>query len=1027
MARLAFIIGLFCVRLSWAQTGGVTESATPNFLEHFAQENGLSQGTGYAITQYDDFMWFATQDGLNRFDGYEFKVFRPSGRNGLNNSIVQTLLVDSKKRFWIGTGGGLNIYNKENQRFSRFAAVIGVAHAVDSVSIEKLLEDRQGNIWIMTDEKGLFCLNPVTRKIRSYFPDNNALTSLCLSSAGDLWVSDYQATYRYDSVSDTFRVFLTKKQLGTPSLLSTLLVDKQNNLWIGTRDDGIFMVPKASLRSKFIHFRQGNTNRDLSSNESTALLCDRLGRVWIGSRTGGISLFNPASGTFTYLKHSRNNARSLAENGIWSLFEDQRGIIWIGLNSHGVDKYDPNRFPFQLIQRDVDAPAVSVPDNMIFRLTGEGNMVYIGTGTGGLAQFSLASQQVVPLLSRTMLAAQDTNQIISNEVRVIVPDDKKLWLANGRGLILYNPVGRTHASYKAPDQYRQLYAYAAYPVRDSAGRTTEIWTGGGSGLARFDVLTKRWKNWDDLPTLKTIAQRTIRLMYADDCQNLWLGTLGHGLIRYNRVTHSVTTFDKANGLPCANIRSMLAVDKTLWIGTDCGLFSLDLETYKITHHYSSQSSAASFRFPNDVIYGILNDDQGYLWVSSNKGLSRFSPKLGIVKNFDRNDGLQSDEFNTNVCYRHPDGTLFFGGINGINFFRPDRLNRNTFIPPVRITRIAVLDSTYAPEQKQLTLRYDQNFVRFEFAALNFTNTEKNQYQYKLDGIDPDWVQAQYRRYADYTKLPPGDYVFQVKGSNDDGVWSNEVTTVNVSIRPPFWITWWFRVLLIGLLIGGMYGIYRYRIHEIKTRQADILSGSIRTQELERQRFAKELHDGVGANLAVLKMYLSSLGSLSVPIDEIRSRSLDVLKSSIEDIRSIIHDMHPRSLNEFGLVYTIREMVQLFTDGQRIHVTFDAVDVPQKLPSAIEINLFRVVQELLQNALKHSKADSVWLQMRVENNFLRVSYRDNGEGFSPELAKRLAGNGLVNINERIKLLGGSCTFTSEPHRGTIVAINVPLVS
>ncbi|MBD2753410.1 sensor histidine kinase [Spirosoma validum] len=1024
MARfllLFLLVSVFC-RVGQAQDRPRLD--TPYVLEHFSQERGLSQGTGYDIDQFDDYMWFATQDGLNRFDGYEFKVFRPGGKHSLNNSVVQALLADSKGRFWVGTGGGLNVYDKTNEQFDQVSNVFKREHLLDTVSIEKLLEDRRGNIWVMTDERGLYRIDPNTQKINSYFPDDNSLYNLCLSLDGELWVSTYQGIYRYDASRNAFRTVINQQQLGTQSLLGSIVFDNQGNLWIGTREDGVFVVQAPLADRSVRHYRQGTTEQTLSSNEMTALLRDHLGRIWIGSRTGGLSLYDPTRQTFTQLVHSRNNPRSLAENSVWSLYEDRLGIIWIGFSSHGIDKYDPHRLLFHTLQRDADNSSRSLPDNMIFRLFGQDDDLFIGTGTGGLARYSLTTKQVTPLL--TTGGVHRSDDVVSNEVRVIVGDsDKKLWLANVHGLIHYDPVKCTYQSYKFTDTRRQLYVYAAHVLKDSVGRVQEIWTGGGAGLSRFNVLTKQWINWDDIPAIKAVATYTVRLMYADARQNLWLGTLGHGLIRYNLKTRKVTTFDRKNGLACTNIRSMLADREKLWIGTDCGLFLLNLNTYQLKKHYSASAPSAAFRLPNDVIYGILTDNQGYLWLSSNKGLTRFSPVRGIAKNYDRNDGLQSDEFNTNVCYRRPDGTLFFGGINGINFFKPDDVKKNTFVPPVRITNVTVLDSAYAPNQPQLTLCYDQNFIDFTFTALNFSNTDKNQYQYQLEGIDPTWVYAQHRRYANYTNLPPGHYVFRVKGSNDDGVWNEQGASIQILIEPPFWATWWFRALLIVLLLGGMYGLYRYRIYVLKSRQAHELRVSIRTQELERQRVAKELHDGVGANLAVLKMYLASLGTPNLSVEDLKTRSLSVLKASIDDIRSIIHDMHPRSLTEAGLVPTIQELVSLLNESQQLSITFVAQHVPQKLSSTVEINVFRVVQELVQNAVKHSQASDVWLTLRYEEGTLQLTYRDNGRGFNPSLAERPSGNGLVNIRQRIALLKGTCQFTSSENQGTTVDINVPV--
>ena len=288
--------------------------------------------------------------------------------------------------------------------------------------------------------------------------------------------------------------------------------------------------------------------------------------------------------------------------------------------------------------------------------------------------------------------------------------------------------------------------------------------------------------------------------------------------------------------------------------------------------------------------------------------------------------------------------------------------------------------------------------------------------------------AGYRRVTDeranYTKLPPGDYVFRVKGSNDDGIWNEQGASIAIVITPPFWATWWFRLMLLAGLVAGLYGGYRYRIMQLKNQQASELAVSVRTQELERQRFSKELHDGVGANLAALKMYLSMLGSPTVSVDELKTRSMAILKSSMDDIRSIIHDMHPRSLSEEGLVQTIADMVAIMNESHHLTVLFEPQNVPQKLPEVLEINLFRVVQELLQNAVKHADASSVRLQFRYENDVLRLSYRDDGRGFTPPPAGQSSGNGLVNIGQRVALMKGTYTLQSAKNQGTTIEISVP---
>ncbi|CAN5568529.1 hypothetical protein BH09BAC4_BH09BAC4_04030 [soil metagenome] len=1031
MTRLVLIVLILHSAFGLAQTPAQHKAtvrrdlAEPISLEHYSQEKGLSQGTGYAIAQFDDYIWFATQDGLNRFDGYEYKMFRAGGKQGLSNSFVQALLADRQGRFWIGTGGGLNLYDRENENFTTFSSVFGIQHAVDDLSIKKLLEDRNGNIWIMTEERGLYRFNPTTKQIKSFLPSSSNLVSFSLDVSGQLWVAATNELYVYRPNSDSFQpTFIHNTlHLKPQTTLLSILIDARNDLWIGTYEDGVYVASLANglLSDKgklsvhaITHFQQGNSVKHLTSNQITCLMNDKSGHIWIGTRTGGISMYNPESQSFTSIQHAGNNPQSLAENFVWSLFEDRQQIVWIGLSSHGIDKYDPLKFQFHRIQQDEHAPRNTLPDDMIFSIYAHQNDLYIGTETGGIARYSLATKQFVPFLTNT----QSSTNFLTHEVRAITSDaHKNLWFANTQGLGKYDPLRRTLITYPLAHR-KPLYLFSAQAISQQAGGQ-EIWIGEQGGLWRFDLTTNRWKDWKDNPAVAAISGYTVRLIKEDSRRNVWLGTLGHGLLRYDPKTKTIAVFDKKNGLPCNNIRSLLEDGKWLWVGTDCGLFQLDLQQLRVVKHYTKADG-----LPNEVTYGILKDNMGYLWLSSNKGLAQFSPTRGRIKTYDLSDGLQSDEFNTNVSYRHTDGTLFFGGVHGINYFNANELKRNLLVPPVKITAITVLDSARPPNQKKLTLTHDQNFIGFEFATLNFSNTEKNKYQYKLKGIDRDWVNAQHRRYANYTKLPAGDYVFRVRGSNDDGVWNEQGASISIVIKPPFWETLWFRIALLVLLIGGMYGVYRYRIFQLKSRQAQELNVVVRTQELERQRLAKELHDGVGANLAVLKMYLASLGNPAIPTEELKKRSMAILKASLDDIRSIIHDMHPRSLAELGLAQTIAEMAMLINESKRLNVAFVTNNVPQNLPATIEINMFRVVQELLQNAIKHADASTVWLNLDHESGALLLTYRDNGRGLDTTLVERASGNGLVNIRQRIALLKGTYQLTSAEKQGMSIQIQVP---
>lgn len=345
------------------------------------------------------------------------------------------------------------------------------------------------------------------------------------------------------------------------------------------------------------------------------------------------------------------------------------------------------------------------------------------------------------------------------------------------------------------------------------------------------------------------------------------------------------------------------------------------------------------------------------------------------------------------------------------------------MPPIKITKIIAMDSLISPLNKDIILPYNQNFLEFEFVALSFSNSQKNQFQYIMEGVDQRWVHAGRKHNANYTNLPPGDYIFKVIGCNSDGVWNKEGTSVKITIQPPWWGTKWFRLLLIFLLIGGGYGMFRYRLEQqLRLREAEI-KASLMALETERQRFSRELHDGVGANLSLLKMYLSLFSNKEILMTDLKERSEKLLEGSIDEIRRLIYDMHPRNLKELGLTKSLHEIVKIINSGNDMQVSLQAQHIPDLLSDILEINLFRIVQELLHNAIKHSEAKNAWLNLEYNMALLTFTYLDDGRGF--DISKSNQGHGLLNIRNRVSLLKGKITLSSSESQGTRVKIEVPI--
>ena len=824
MLTLMFVCGLLA-----------SQAQSDISFEHYSTDKGLSQGSGYAITSFDDYMWFGTQDGVNRYDGYKMDVFKTRNSKGLKDNFINTLRNDNRGNLWVGTVKGVCLYDKETQGFKSFFDVFKIKHLIDSVSVAKIVDDAKGVVWIISDQDGLYRFDTKTKQIKGYFQSDNSLVNVVISPIDQsVWVISDVGLFRFDSVADRFvSINLGFTQRMNPRvILKTIAIDAKNNVWIGTYEHGIYVLSHAGPTKLLRHFQKGSTRSDVSANEISRLFCDRSGRMWVGHPKSGISLYLPDKDQFIYSSHAENNPRSIAANYVLSFYEDRQSNIWVGLSGGGIDKYDPLKFRFKTIQKDSKNGGNSLSDNMVFDIFGHKNHLYFGTQTGGLNQLNLKTKQYKTYLPDP----NNPKSILHSQIYDISADSAgNLWLATGRGLCVFEPTNQTFSSFvQEKNRSKFVYLYAIKVLKNQQ----EAWAGGERGLMRLDLKTLRWKSWIDRPELYAISKYMHRIIYEDNAQNIWLGTQGYGLIKYNPANRKVTVFDEKSGFICPNVRSFYEEKDLLWVGTDCGLYSIDKKTDRIVNYFSENDARVAFQLPNNVVYGVLKDTDGFYWLSTNRGLTKFSASRGVIKNFDRRDGLQSDEFNTNCVYQSPSGELYFGGVNGVSYFKTNDITSNTYVPPVKITDIQVLDEFYLPHLNELTLNHNQNFIGLQFAAFNFSNTEKNTYEYKLEGINENWVNAGFKNYANYTNLPPNEYIFRVKGRNDDGLMNPKEAVLKIIIAPPYYQTWWFRIPVILLVFWLVYNFYKSQV-VTKLLRANLEKESLKALQKEAELKEKE--------------------------------------------------------------------------------------------------------------------------------------------------------------------------------------------
>ncbi len=820
-------------------------------FETLSTEDGLSQNAVLTICQdQQGFMWFGTEAGLNRYDGYQFRIYEhdPENPQTLSDNIVSTVYVDRSGQLWIGTRRGLDRFDPATETFVHYRHDPADPHSLAGTWVVSILEDQQGTLWIGTDDGGLNRMDGTTGTFTHYVRDptdphslaDNSIRVIHEDRSGNLWIGTRNGLDLLDRAKNTFvhyrRIPEDSRSL-SDNAISAILEDTAGTLWIGTEGGGLDQLDQAS--GSFVHFQNDPADpHSLSHNRVRALFQDHLGRLWIGTQNG-LNLLDRQSNHFVRFHHDVGDRRSLGADSIWSIFEDRTGVLWFGTYGGGLSKYSPYRNRFALFRHHPYRDSLS--DDMVWSIHEDRQgMLWIGTFNGGLNRLDRNTDTYTVLQHDPA----DPTSISSNDVRAILEDSSGiLWVGtNGGGLNRYDPATETFSHYRHdPRDLRSLAEDRVTALlEDRAGR---LWVGTRTGgLNRLDRTTGRFVRYEHNPTDPfSLSNDRVWALHEDHTGAIWVGTLGGISVldpATGRFTHYLHDPDDPNSLSNDAVFSLYEDPSGIvWVGTwGGGLDRLDPTTRAFTHYTKKDG------LPDDVIYGLLADSAGYLWFSTNRGLSRFNPQTESFRNYDVSDGLQDNEFNVGAYYESRSGEMFFGGTKGFNAFYPEQVTDNPFIPPIVITNLSKLNQTvrtYLPADEHIQLSYRDNLFSFEFAALDYNAPEKNQYAYMVEGFDPDWVAAGNRRYASYTNLRGGDYVFRVKGSNNDGVWNEQGIAIHISVTPPFWETWWFLGLTALVLAGAVVAGYRLRVKSIETRSRALESQVLtRTQEIRRR--TKEL-------------------------------------------------------------------------------------------------------------------------------------------------------------------------------------------
>jgi PAS domain S-box-containing protein len=1057
-------------------------------FQHLSLEDGLSQSTVYAILQDSQgFIWFGTQDGLNKYDGYEFTVYRhdPSDAYSLSHNEIFAIYEDSNGTLWIGTSKGLNRFDRQKNRFIRY--LHKNTNSLSHNSIWSIYEDNMGILWIGTDGGGLSQFDRHQNQFLSFKHDpknphslsHNEVWPIFQATKGVLWIgTNGGGLNKFDRQQKKFTHYWPdeKNKKSFSNRISSIYQTAEGNLWIGSIK-GLHQFDPQTER--FVHyFHDPNNSKSLSHNAVWGINEDERGRLWIVTDGGGINLFE--GGTFVHFKHDSQNQSSLSSNAILSLYQDKAGTMWFGTSGSGVNYFNQKQEKFVHYFPEPNNSNSLNNKHILSIYADQKGFLWVGT-RGGLNQFDEKREKVTHFRHEP----ENPNSLSNNEIHALYEDSMgTLWIGTfGGGLNQFNREQNQFVSYKNnpdnPDSLINNYVMSIY--EDKMG---ELWIATRGGLDKFNRKQGKFTHYvHDPKNPNTLGDNNISSIYEDKTGTVWIGTLGGGVNKFDRLRNHFIRYQhdekNQNSLSYDEVSSIYE-DKTgtLWIGTyGCGLNKFDRATETFTH-YSEKNGLA-----NSTVYCILEDNQGKLWLSTNRGLSKFNPKTERFRNYDVLDGLQSNEFNP-ACYKNQRGELFFGGINGFNAFYPEQVKDNSYIPPIVMTDFKMFNQSvgfggksplkqHISLTKNITLSYKQSFFSFEFAALNFLQPKRNQYAYKLEGFDNNWNDIRARRHADYTNVPHGSYIFRVKGSNNDNVWNEQGAALKITILPPPWKTWWAYTLYVLTILTIIVSYHLAQERKLRKQQKELKREkqiAIQLKEADRLKdeflanTSHELRTPLNGIIGIAESLIDgAAGTLSQKVQS----NLAMVVSSGKRLLNLVNDILDFSQlkkKEIDLqiktidIRTIAEVVLTHSQGLIGHKKVQLINaISPKLPpiNADENRLQQILYNLVGNAIKFTESGTVKISAveseverknekgePIHHSQLEITVSDTGIGIHSEQLDRIfeafeqadgstariyggTGLGLAVTQQLIHLHGGQMRVKSQLGVGSQFSFTLPI--
>lgn len=988
-------------------------------------------------------MWFATDGGFNKYNGYAFSIYKNNrlNANSVSNNAVTKIKEDDNGIFWLATGSGLDQFNSKTETFIRYMPG-------RDISVHDLVLDNKNRIWLGTSE-GLFQFDRLTKKFKQYQYTANASNSisndhiyqLVLDNDGKLWIATKEGLNRFNPDTEQFTVY-KKGGANAKGLQSnwirSLYKDHNGNLWIGTIGEGIALFD--ANNQSFRHYKKIEGNRNsLAHNDVLSFEEDIDQNLWIGTENGGISIFSPQQKQFITIANDPADPQSLSNNSVYSLYRDNIGNMWAGTWSNGV-----NLLPVvgKKFKRCIQVPgnSNSLSNQYILSIVQNNKTdVWIGTDGGGLNKYNLLTHQYTHFNKEATAGGTVNNNFI---ISLAVINNNLLALGNHRGgLDVFNTTqGRVAKHISIVNDMEKGFELSVNTLlKDRSGN---LWVGTwGGGVFVFDSTLKQKRKYLHTDN-NSINSDFINCFLQDRNGDIWIGT-DNGLNKLNLVTGEFTYYSHTTGdrrTISHNEVADLHEDKKgrIWVASEGGLDMID--HYKKTLVSFTQQEG----LPSSIVQAIQEDNHGTLWLSTSNGITAFDPETKHFKSFTVEDGLQGQEFKNNCSYQNSDGLIFFGGNNGFNYFHPDSISYNTIPPPVFITGLSISNQQAYPSNSggiltniiantnSINISYKQNVIGFQFAALNYLNSVKNQYAYMMEGFDTAWNYCGSIRSATYTNLNPGTYTFKVKASNNDGYWNEKGTSLTLIITPPFWQTWWFKTVSLLALITLIAAVISIRTHNIKKQKllleqqvklqtaelvslnekeknarieaeeakamAELANRKLQVSNQKMEQFAYMASHDLKEPLRTITSFIQLLqNNNQEKFDEDSNKHLDFIVGASERMKVLINDLLEYSqtgnkltltdINTSDLIATILKDIGAAIKDSGAIVTVN--DLPPIKGYATEIKL--LFQNLLVNAIKFRKKQVI-PQIKItgvdKGDHWLFAISDNGIGIAPEYQEKI---------------------------------------